>query len=385
MVIEIDSDEIRSITIDGENVVEVTTDGNKVFPGDYGNGQDGSLNVSSSNVNINNYTYLDSNVSSGSNELSVNNSSVFDSGEEILIYQVQSSSGDPPAGNYEIKRISSISSGSILLESGLINSYTSNDFNNTTSNVTIIVNIPEYTSVNISGSVSPDQWNGFTGGVTIFKCNGTTDIDGNINATGRGFRGGLGETDRFGTGDQGESYEGIGVESRSANEGGGGGGGDPNDSNTEGGGGGGGYGSSGNDGVIDNFPGDEGSGGNTYGTSDLSRIHLGSGGGGGSMDDDSDGSGRDRGSNGGNGGGIVFVISKNITGSGSIISNGQDGEDVLNDSSEEPGAGGGGSGGSIKIKTDSMGVLTQVSGGAGGDNPHGELGGDGGSGRTHIM
>jgi len=108
------------------------------------------------------------------------------------------------------------------------------------------------------------------------------------------------------------------------------------------------------------------------------RLFLGGGGGAGSEDDS-------HGSGGGNGGGIVYLISYgNISGGGSIVSNGQT---PLNDSlSFGDGAGGGGAGGTILVNSVGTisGITISANGGHGGNQTipvsAGEAEGPGGGG-----
>jgi len=56
-----------------------------------------------------------------------------------------------------------------------------------------VVRVPRYTSltVNAGASLSTDAWNGSTGGIIAIEVVGTTTISGNINTSGKGFRGGV--------------------------------------------------------------------------------------------------------------------------------------------------------------------------------------------------
>lgn len=93
------------------------------------------------------------------------------------------------------------------------------------------------------------------------------------------------------------------------------------------------------------------------------RIFFGGGGGGGHEDNNDGG-------NGGAGGGIVYILSyETISGAGSIISNGQNGQEDLAINYYGDGAGGGGGGGAVIINSCEpvSGISIYANGGAGGN------------------
>jgi uncharacterized repeat protein (TIGR01451 family) len=93
------------------------------------------------------------------------------------------------------------------------------------------------------------------------------------------------------------------------------------------------------------------------------RLLAGGGGGAGDSNNSSDNSGVIQNS-GGNGGGIIFIRAATISGSGTLLANGQDGLPGGRD-----GSGGGGAGGTIAIASSSTnlsGVIARANGGAGG-------------------
>ncbi len=94
------------------------------------------------------------------------------------------------------------------------------------------------------------------------------------------------------------------------------------------------------------------------------RLFLGGGGGAGENNNADDNPTIAQGS-GGNGGGLVFIRARNITGIGTINSNGQTGQPGGRDA-----GGGGGSGGTVVVVTDSTtipGLIVNTAGGAGGN------------------
>lgn len=89
------------------------------------------------------------------------------------------------------------------------------------------------------------------------------------------------------------------------------------------------------------------------------RIFMGGGGGAGAQNNNSGGKG-------GQGGGLIFLIAKNVSGSGQIRSNGEGGGDTRLENRD--GAGGGGAGGTIIIAAETLGgISAQARGGRGGN------------------
>jgi gliding motility-associated-like protein len=293
-------------------------------------------------------------------------------------------------------------------------------------------------TVNNTASITCDSWNGAKGGVVAIEVDGNTTINGSITATGRGFRGGVvdnqasfGSNDIASTssvygGEKGESIAGfqndyniVGgryCKGAPANGGGGGnmhnagGGGGANGGNpsswiavgnpslatanwanawnlewpglaaaTSSGGGKGGYtASTSNQNALTVGPNVGSWGGDNrnkqggYGGRPLNyianKIFFAGGGGAGDGNDGDTGPG-------GNGGGVIFMNCYGaISGSGTIVSNGNNGVNAfgtpsVNGIAGNDGAGGGGAGGTIFIKTTSTitGVTLNANGGEGGD------------------
>ena len=343
-----------------------------------GNGSSGSLTVSSLNTVVNNYTYLTGNKNAGDNVIAVNSGTGFSNGDEILIIQMQNYSGGT-AGQYEFKKISSGGgTTSFTLDTPLKGSYNSGTFNSTNATVTQIVRVPQYTTITINSgaSIIASAWNGYNGGISIFRATGTVNIvsGGSINVIGTGYRGGdenYVDSCASGVSKQGESYKGLGINSGYMNLSGGGSG-LKTYTSYEGAGGGGGYGTSGsNGGAGGSCSQNYGSGGGICGSSDMSQVYLGSGGGGGGW-----------GGIGAMGGGILLIFANNISVSGNIMANGNVGGNIGSRS-----AGGGGSGGCIILTASALSIgtnLVNVTGGAGGIGAV-ETGGVGGSGRIRFI
>jgi len=171
-------------------------------------GINGSATVSTTNVSVNSYAYLTANAVAGSTSLTVNNSSMIggnfstalSAGDLLLIIQMQGASisvvnnsnfgqitNYNNVGRYEFRCVSSIPNiNTIVVSVPLSNNYTA------TGHVQI-VRIPRYNSLNVTagGSIRPLAWNGLTGGITAIEVNGNATINGTINASGAGFRGGI--------------------------------------------------------------------------------------------------------------------------------------------------------------------------------------------------
>lgn len=181
-------------------------------------GKHGTLTVSALNIRVNEFTTLSASVAAGGNTISVaasglNSNSRFTStlqvGDLIMIYQTQGAiiktfstvAGQDStygqilnynnAGNYEFAQVYSIPNAtSIVLDCGLQHSYFS-------TGKTQIVRVPRYTTltVNAGGELTTDAWNGSVGGILAVEVNGLTTINGTVNATGLGFRGGIAAND----------------------------------------------------------------------------------------------------------------------------------------------------------------------------------------------
>jgi hypothetical protein len=333
-------------------------------------------------------------------------------------------------GRYEFARVSTIPNGtSITVANGLKNSYTSSGRVQI-----IRVPRYSSLTINNGASITCPDWDGSTGGVIAVESASTVVINGSINADGKGFRGGVVEQNTTTPGsstlfcttnssDGAEKGEGIagpasglsggqfgrgapanGGGGGNAHNGGGGGGanagtgtwtgnGNPDNSNsnwttawniessgfsshTSPGGGRGGYTWSSNTrNPLTTAPGNTnwggdnrqnsgGFGGRLLDNASSGRLFMGGGGGAGDSNNNTGTSGAD-------GGGIVFILAKNnISGSGSVSTNG----DTPPNTSSCPtcfgdAAGGGGGGGTIFVHSLSgtvSGISLSARGGNGG-------------------
>lgn len=329
----------------------------------FGNGQDGAYTPS---------TATDAPIDSAATgtadttSLTATNAS-FASGQTILIHQTTGTG----AGNWELNAIASYTSGTITTKYPLINTYGSG---------AQVVVLKQYSSVLIDTGVTltAKAWNGTTGGILGFLCNGDTSIEGTITATAKGYRQAAGPTTSHAHGTQGEGKSGTGTASTSAN-GQGGGGGAAQSGQGRGSGAGGGHATAGTAGTENgNQPG--GSAGGTEGVAGLTTVYFGGGGGRGAASSQANNATAT-----GHGGGFIVLISKRLTITGSISCNG--GAGAAGATSNQPGSGGG-AGGSTLLKCQSGALgsnLITASGGSGGTGQDSDpAGGAGGVGRIHA-
>ncbi len=315
-------------------------------------------------------------------------------GDVVLIHQTQGTN----AGCWEVNKAVSDFAGNPTINTYQLETLLQCDYSSSSSNRAQIVRVPQYTTCDVTGTVTPIAgWNGNWGGILAVMCQDTMNIaqGGTISArgtngsvvtgsnsnytanggSGYGFKGGSGFRRCCGDTNgawQGDSVTGIGSRSRVAN-GNGGGAAYANPDQGHAGGGGGGNGTGGSNGFSNSqsYPG--GAGGSVFGTADLQIMSFGGGGGGGNTNYSYGVAG------GGSGGGIIFIAANAMNAIGQIDGGGGTG-------GNSDGAGGGGAGGSIFVRTRAGDIGTgrlTAQGGAGGNAPLGTAG-SGGSGRIHI-
>ncbi|OON65392.1 hypothetical protein B0919_24240 [Hymenobacter sp. CRA2] len=171
-------------------------------------GKNGPLTVSTANVIVNEYTTLTADAAAGASSITVASNALNTSGrfsaplasnDLLLIIQMQGATIDAAdaasygavtaynnAGRYEVVEVASVSgANTINFSCALKNSYTS-------SGRVQVVRIPRLSTltVNTGASVTAPAWNGTTGGIVAVEVQGTTTVNGTINVTGLGFRGG---------------------------------------------------------------------------------------------------------------------------------------------------------------------------------------------------
>jgi len=319
----------------------------------YGDGADGDLVVSSANVQINKYSCIGvDTVAAGETVLNFCNATGFVEGMEIMVIQMQHESN---AGTHEFRTIASVDGNFVTLAEPLENEYFSGNFNTAEASAIQIVDVPHYANVTVQSgaSISISAWEGYTGGIVVFRASGTVEIAGGVTVQGKGFRPGKSTCCKC-NGYQGEGWCGTGIQSTAENCGGGGG---STWSNCSGdasaaGSGGGGYAANGQTGTNCNGCGCGsdvgGEGGGAYGAPGLSGLFFGAGSGSGGRDNNCGGSGA-----GGAGGGIIRLFAKTINVSGSVNADGADNSSSWGQDASGPSSG---AGGSIHLTGDTVNI-----------------------------
>lgn len=281
---------------------------------------------------INTYAYLTSNVSKDSTTLILNSSSGFSIGDEIFIHQTQTND-DSNLGISEFAIIDDVINNTLILKSPIKNYYLSGTFNARPSQVTQIIRVPNYenATINSGNTVVPKSWDGYSGGILVFKVKDTLINNGIISANGTGFRAWGGAPY------SGESYYGYTV----------------NGGLEWGNGGrcGGGHWASG----LEHYW-SIGGGPGLTGLIHYNENRFSLGGGGGTAIGTYCGTPTYLGGSGGRGGGIIIIYAKKIINNGTIYSrgnNGGNGKRYSNGTScaANGAGGGGGAGGGIIIKS----------------------------------
>lgn len=358
---------------------------------------------------INSYAAVIAINSTCSNVLTVDNTAGFNIGDDVLLIQMKGVDVDTSntsifgqivswngGGNYELNKVQSLTSTSIMLAYAISGSY------NFSYGKAQLVKVPHLQSYAINKVHTAMAWNGLKGGVFAIICDDSLVCNNDINISGKGFKGGQTINpifhSQFICHQQDYCYpisqyqgaqkgEGIGTVSNNRifcrgplyNGGGGG-----NSTNCGGGGGG--------NGGTGGLGGNEwngcttaqslgGLGGRTFNyTPAFNKLFLGGGGGAGNTNNGLYGPG-------GDGGGIALILANKISGKNhSVISDGNQGQDCnIGSGFCDDGLGGGGSGGTILINAQTVTQLNvSVRGGKGasasnsGTNRHGPGGGGGG-------
>jgi hypothetical protein len=411
-----------------------------------------TVTISTASQIVNSYYPGTGNPTAGQNSLSVGsidargNAAAIGTGDLVLIIQMQgadlntsntdaygngvaggTASGamatNLSAGYYEYNTVSGVSGSTINFTYTLANNYYTQAYGSSTPTRTYqVIRVPRYynLTINAGASVTAPAWNGSTGGVVVLDAAGVLTLNGSVNASALGFRGGGGKqfggatagnssgssalvnTDyRFPSafsmaanttgGAKGEGIAGTPVytylngatstqtgtaegyiggamgRGAPANAGGGGTDGAPvgasqNQYNT-GGGGGGNSGSGGNGGS--GWHGGSGSsstfpygghGGSPFAAHSLTRLIMGGGGGAGTANN-SDGTNEYQ-SSGGAGGGIIISRAASYSGNGSVLANGgaAPGINGTPTTANTDAGGGGGAGGTIVMVTRQSGA-----------------------------
>jgi hypothetical protein len=144
-------------------------------------------------------TNLVVNTGAGSTTLRVLAAAGFAADDEVLLISSKGST----AGRYEIRRIARVSGTTLTLESPLQNAYN----HGSGIDITQVIRVPQYNTVNVTGRITARAWNGSTGGVVVFRARSLTNT-GNIDVNSVGFRFGRANGCSAGYGFRGESYNG---------------------------------------------------------------------------------------------------------------------------------------------------------------------------------
>ncbi|WNG33155.1 adhesin [Archangium violaceum] len=368
-----------------------------------GTGRNGALSVTTAGTVINSYAQVTGPLAPGDITVPVGTClgapSCFAAGDLVMVLQttglvpVPPSGGtgaidisNDPVGRWEFARLASVTGSTLTLTAPLIHSYAAN--------VTQVIRVPEYTTVNLAttGRLIASPWNGSAGGIIAFLATGAVSNAGQINANSAGFRGGMYVDDDSGTtacsgldedapkgAQKGEGIADVRygpAHTGRGNVANGAGGGICYKS---GGGGGGNYGAGGvggrSEGSFDGARLVGGLGGTALVYSMLNHLTPGGGGGAGHGADGT-------GAPGGRGGGIIFIRANQLTGTGTIQASGGSGG-----SSAEDGGSGGGAGGSIYLRFAGTAACGSVSanGGVGGTVNTGRVGPGGGGGGGRVL
>ena len=188
----------------------------------------GTTIITTANTIVNTYYPGAASVAAGGFTVSVGtrdpngNATAIGAGDLVLIIQMQSAVIDnsntntygagvagPPSsgysttnlrvGFYEYNTVASFSGGVITMTYSLANSYYATAFNQaTTQNLQTfqVIRVPRdfNLTINAGASITCAPWTGATGGVIADDATNTMTINGSINASGLGFRGGGGES-----------------------------------------------------------------------------------------------------------------------------------------------------------------------------------------------
>jgi hypothetical protein len=170
-------------------------------------GADGARTIAAANTVVNQYTSLTADAASGSATLTVQSAADLNPGADalaggdlLLVVQMQGATIDTSnaasatwgqvtalgnAGNYELVEVSSVAGNTVTLLCGLKNSYTA------TGKVQVI-RVPQYTTltVNAGASITAPAWDGTVGGVVAVRVQNALTLNGSIDVSAKGFRGG---------------------------------------------------------------------------------------------------------------------------------------------------------------------------------------------------
>ena len=176
----------------------------------YGNKSAGNVTISASDVVINSYATITGDYGPGSRTFDVTSlPGAFQVGDKEAVHQVQNwryhggnlASGitaSEGVGYFEYGRVMGIAGTEVTLELPLRGVYmsdgdiTGGDASERT--VAQLIRVPEYDTLTLSGSITCDPWDGETGGLVMFMADQVLGA-GDVDVTGKGFRGVTASTD----------------------------------------------------------------------------------------------------------------------------------------------------------------------------------------------
>jgi hypothetical protein len=174
-------------------------------------GADGPGSVAVAGTIVNQYTTLTADAASGALSLQVQSAAALNpggdplaAGDLLLVVQMQGATIDTSdatlpswgqvsalgnAGNYELVEVASVAGNQLTLACGLKNAYE-------LAGNTQVVRVPQYTTLDVAAgaSITAPAWNGTVGGVVALRVQGALTLNGSIDVSGRGFRGGVPDT-----------------------------------------------------------------------------------------------------------------------------------------------------------------------------------------------
>jgi MYXO-CTERM domain-containing protein len=174
-------------------------------------GRDGNKTITQVGQVVNAYGVLGTDASAGDTTitvaaiaaLSTNFPNVLAKGDLLLIIQMQGATIDATdttaygtvgslgnAGRYELVGVEGVSNNTITLACALQNDYA-------VAGKTQVIRVPQYGTLTINSglSIAAPAWDGTTGGVVAVHALTTVQLDGSIDVSGRGFRGGAVDND----------------------------------------------------------------------------------------------------------------------------------------------------------------------------------------------
>lgn len=186
-------------------------------------GQDGSLTISLPSTIVNRYAALQADATVGSLDLTVDNMAdllPLEPGDMLLVVQMQGAAIDQTdsasygsmvnlnsAGRHEFVTVASVSGNTIKIEggcAGLQNDYAA-------AGHTQVVRVPQVTDLVVEpgAKLTAPPWDGRVGGIVAVHVNGVARIDGQIDVSAMGFRGGSADNDSSKLADDIVAYRGA--------------------------------------------------------------------------------------------------------------------------------------------------------------------------------